>query len=255
MINKFSSFFVCLLAIISLALSANSRAVEATDFLKMKVPNSCSKEFVNYTYFLDWRDKGIGQAASMKFAVEHGYNSDIFSDGVNNAYKYPELNKNALGMYFLWSCMAANIELNVLPISQVKDELQECATKVDGKTCFIKVRNKIIGLPIDYIQPLISPPQPIGLPKLRYAMPKIPCDKPVWPQEALRRELKGTVIMKFLIDVDGRVLEKEIMKSSGHEILDLAALDATARCTFIVSPQSGQLDKEWVMLQYVWTLD
>lgn len=86
-------------------------------------------------------------------------------------------------------------------------------------------------------------------------MPKMPCQKPTWPKEAIRRELTGTVTMKFLIDADGRVLEKEIVKSSGHELLDSAALDATARCKLIVAPKNGNLEKEWVMNQYVWTLD
>ncbi|WP_084560147.1 energy transducer TonB [Duganella sacchari] len=91
--------------------------------------------------------------------------------------------------------------------------------------------------------------------KLRSAMPQMPCTRPAWPREALKKELTGTVTMKFLIDVDGRVLEKEVVKSSGHEILDSAALEATARCKLTVSPQNGQLQKEWVVNQYVWTLD
>ncbi len=61
--------------------------------------------------------------------------------------------------------------------------------------------------------------------------------------------------MKFLIDTDGTVLEKEVLKSSGHEMQDKAALEATARCKLEVAPQDGQLKKEWVLLQYVWTLD
>jgi protein TonB len=83
----------------------------------------------------------------------------------------------------------------------------------------------------------------------------MPCQKPKWPKEAIRKELTGTVTMKFLIDVDGRVLEKEIVKSSGHEILDLAALEATAHCKLTVAPKNGNLEKEWVMNQYVWTLN
>lgn len=61
--------------------------------------------------------------------------------------------------------------------------------------------------------------------------------------------------MKFLIDIDGTVLEKEVFKSSGHKIQDKAALEATSRCKLEVAPQDGQLKKEWVLLQYVWTLD
>ena len=61
--------------------------------------------------------------------------------------------------------------------------------------------------------------------------------------------------MKFLIDADGRVLAKEIVKSSGHEMLDSAALDATARCKLTVAPKNGSLDKEWVLNQYVFTFE
>jgi len=98
----------------------------------------------------------------------------------------------------------------------------------------------------------LSPP---AYPKLRSAMPQMPCQKPTWPKEAIRKELTGTVTMKFLIDVDGRVLEKELVKSSGHEILDSAALEATARCKLTVAPKNGNLEKEWVMNQYVWTFE
>jgi hypothetical protein len=83
----------------------------------------------------------------------------------------------------------------------------------------------------------------------------MPCQKPIWPKEAIRKELTGTVTMKFLIDGDGRVLEKELVKSSGHEILDSAALEATARCKLTVAPMNKNSEKEWVMNQYVWTLD
>jgi TonB family protein len=97
--------------------------------------------------------------------------------------------------------------------------------------------------------------KPTPYPKLRSAMPQMPCQKPTWPKEAIRRGITGTVTMKFLIDADGRVLEKEIVESSGHKLLDSAALDATARCKLIVAPTNGKLEKEWVMNQYVWTLD
>ncbi len=92
-------------------------------------------------------------------------------------------------------------------------------------------------------------------PNLRGAMPRMPCEKPIWPKEALQKELEGTVAMKFLIDADGRVFDKAIVKSSGHAILDVAALEATARCTIEVSPPVGQQKKEWVLIQYVWVFD
>ncbi len=95
----------------------------------------------------------------------------------------------------------------------------------------------------------------VPAPKLRSAMPQMPCKKPVWPREAERHQLTGTVTMKFLIDPEGKVLEKEILKSSGHPSLDVAALDGTARCKLQVAPQGGEPKNEWVVLQYVWTFD
>lgn len=118
------------------------------------------------------------------------------------------------------------------------------STKISGNTETTKATTSIDG---------VSNHTPF--PKLRSAMPQMPCQKPTWPKEAIHKELTGTVTMKLLIDADGRVLEKEIVKSSGHELLDSAALDATARCKLIVAPISGRLEKEWVMNQYVWTFD
>jgi TonB family protein len=126
--------------------------------------------------------------------------------------------------------------------------LSACGTssQISGNAETTKATTSIDGVGVS---------NPTPYPKLRSAMPQMPCQKPTWPKEAIRRELTGTVTMKFLIDAEGRVLEKEIVKSSGHEILDLAALDATARCKLIVGPKDGNLEKEWVMNQYVWTLD
>ena len=60
--------------------------------------------------------------------------------------------------------------------------------------------------------------------------------------------------MKFLVDVDGRVLDKAIVKSSGHKSLDQSALDATARCILVASG-APPTEPEWLMTQYVFTLD
>jgi len=100
-----------------------------------------------------------------------------------------------------------------------------------------------------------TPPESTPPPKMRSAMPRMSCERPTWPREALKRELQGTVTMKFLIDATGKVLDKGIVKSSGHEILDLAALEATARCILEVRASDGPAKEEWVQLQYVWTLE
>jgi bla regulator protein blaR1 len=128
-----------------------------------------------------------------------------------------------------------------------------------GLSCFIFTA-AIIALPCqaqtDAIPSSSAGTEQAGaLTKLRSAIPVMPCERPAWSREAIHRRMTGTVTMKFLIDTDGTVLEKEIVKSSGYKMQDKAALEATARCKLAIEPQGGQLKKEWVLLQYVWTLD
>lgn len=46
---------------------------------------------------------------------------------------------------------------------------------------------------------------------------------PAYPREALLDNLEGTVLLKVLVDVDGKPLSVEIARSSGHRALDEAA--------------------------------
>jgi len=80
------------------------------------------------------------------------------------------------------------------------------------------------------------------------------CPKPVWPQESLRREETGAVILAFLIGLDGTVLESKVDKSSGHPLLDLAARDGLQKCRFTPPAQVGRSVPQWTRMQYVWTL-
>ena len=127
-----------------------------------------------------------------------------------------------------------------------------------GLSCFV-VTAAIIALPCkaqtNTLPSSSGSEQADAPPKLRSAMPVMPCKRPAWSREAIERQMTGTVTMKFLVDTDGTVLEKEIVKSSGHKMQDKAALEATARCKLAVAPADVQLKKEWVLLQYVWTLE
>lgn len=80
------------------------------------------------------------------------------------------------------------------------------------------------------------------------------CAKPVWPQDALRREQQGTVTLAYLIGLDGRVQESRIEKSSGYPLLDLAAQDGIAKCKFSPPSSVGRSEPTWTRMQYVWSL-
>lgn len=48
--------------------------------------------------------------------------------------------------------------------------------------------------------------------------------KPRYPRKALRRGIQGSVLVKIFIDESGIPYDSKILKSSGHKILDDAAL-------------------------------
>lgn len=63
---------------------------------------------------------------------------------------------------------------------------------------------------------------------------------PGYPREALREGLTGTVVLDVLVGVDGQPLQAEVVRSSGHRVLDLAARrQVLSRWTFKPAQQAG----------------
>jgi protein TonB len=56
--------------------------------------------------------------------------------------------------------------------------------------------------------------------------------KPEYPGLAIRRRWQGEVLLRALVDAQGNVARVEVESSSGHDILDQAALKAVRRWKF-----------------------
>jgi protein TonB len=80
------------------------------------------------------------------------------------------------------------------------------------------------------------------------------CDKPEYPSQSRRFEESGAVVLNFLIDADGRVVQSKIEASSGYERLDEAARRALSLCRFKPGTVDGKPVKSWHTLKYVWQL-
>lgn len=52
---------------------------------------------------------------------------------------------------------------------------------------------------------------------------------PVYPVEALRRRIQGSGVFRMYIDENGVVTKVGVMKSTGHEILDVSAAAGLSR--------------------------
>lgn len=84
----------------------------------------------------------------------------------------------------------------------------------------------------------IAPPSgPVHGMQLEYAR----APSPPYPRDALIAGLQGTVLLRVLVDTDGRPLRVEVERSSGHRVLDEAARRfVLKRWSFRPAMQGGQ---------------
>lgn len=102
-------------------------------------------------------------------------------------------------------------------------------------------------------RPVAAAPQPVARTGARLETGG--CSAPQYPEQAEDDNQSGTTVMQFLISTTGAVLAKHVAVSSGHAVLDDAALGAIALCRFSPAigadgnPQAG-----WVTVPYIWQL-
>ena len=81
------------------------------------------------------------------------------------------------------------------------------------------------------------------------------CTKPDYPSASRRMEEEGTVTLKFLIGVDGKVIQADIEKTSGFTRLDEAARNALSKCQFRPGTVDGKPEQSWASIKYTWRLE
>jgi protein TonB len=81
------------------------------------------------------------------------------------------------------------------------------------------------------------------------------CERPRLPWSAEQRGLSGHVILKVLIDVDGRVTDARVARSSGHAILDQTALKGALKCHFVAATVDKVPVRSWELFRFSWVDD
>jgi protein TonB len=71
----------------------------------------------------------------------------------------------------------------------------------------------------------------------------------------LRANETGIVSLNFLIDVDGRVLESKVQRSSGFKRLDEAARAGLGLCKFQPATVDGRPERTWSRIDYEWKIE
>jgi protein TonB len=78
---------------------------------------------------------------------------------------------------------------------------------------------------------------------------------PTYPPLAREKGYEGTVYLRALVERDGRVGNLLIDRSSGHEILDRAAVDSVRGWTFLPAQKDGKPVASWVLLPVKFVLN
>jgi protein TonB len=115
------------------------------------------------------------------------------------------------------------------------------------------VAASVISTPPDVKQ--AEAPRPAPTRKNASLAPGDGCSKLDYPSLALRAEQSGTVVLNFLVDVDGRVADSKIDNSSGYRLLDEAARKGLSRCRFVPATVDGRPEQAWTRVEYVWRIE
>jgi protein TonB len=104
--------------------------------------------------------------------------------------------------------------------------------------------------------PVQSTPAPVAAPVVTAAVISASgCEKPEYPSASKRMEEEGTVQLKFLVGVDGKVIESAIEKSSGFRRLDEAARAGLSKCQFRPGTVDGKPQQSWASMKFTWRLE
>jgi protein TonB len=108
--------------------------------------------------------------------------------------------------------------------------------------------------------PIYAPPPKVTVPSDAGFLPSsskprlVSQAKPHYPEVARLARVEGTVIVKVLVGVDGKVTAAEIVQGQ-HPLLNNAALKAARRCVFIPGEQRKIKVPTWVAVPYNFRLN
>ncbi|HEY3077151.1 MAG TPA: energy transducer TonB [Burkholderiales bacterium] len=101
-----------------------------------------------------------------------------------------------------------------------------------------------------------TPPAPVREPvRTAPVVQAASCEKPEYPPASRRANETGTVLLNFLVDTNGKILESRIERSSGSRRLDDAALAGLELCKFQPATVDGRPTRAWARIEYVWRLE
>jgi protein TonB len=81
------------------------------------------------------------------------------------------------------------------------------------------------------------------------------CEKPEFPMRWQTDGDNTDVLVAFLVDADGKVVESKVLESSGDTRVDRASARAGSRCSFKPGAKDGKAAASWTQVRYSWVLN
>lgn len=94
---------------------------------------------------------------------------------------------------------------------------------------------------VAYHHPPKATQQSVAIPESRTTLPEFHDNRPPnYPESAISRGWEGTVILRLALSSDGRVTDVTVLRSSGHPVLDAAAVSAVRMWTATPATKNGR---------------
>jgi protein TonB len=77
---------------------------------------------------------------------------------------------------------------------------------------------------------------------------------PQYPDLARQAGIEGQTVVKALVDIDGSIMDAKILKSSGNQMLDQAALMTARQAKFTPAKQRDKFVRVWVAIPITFKL-
>lgn len=105
------------------------------------------------------------------------------------------------------------------------------------------------------VSPAATSPAPAKVELPTHVATYLQNPKPDYPALSVRRGEQGQVVLNVLIGVEGKAQKAEIVKSSGFERLDAAALATVLRWRYVPGKRGGVPEEMWFKVPLAFVLD
>ncbi len=129
-----------------------------------------------------------------------------------------------------------------LPVAATVPEEVEATTIAPTEFTEITKKPDLTEVPIVPFWKVEVKPKPEYLPQ------------PDYPELARQAGIEGNAVVEALVDVDGKIIDAKILKSSGNEALDQAAVKAAQNARFTPAKQRDMFVRVWVSIPFRFTL-